>query len=216
MDMRARVSLAFVTPLAILIASCASPEEADTESQAAESSTSSTSSTSSESSESSESRAPQPSAPAPGPPVPPPKPPAPAPGPPVPAPKPPVPAPKPPVPAPPPPNPNPPPGTVSYDLPDEDGGSDIIDQDNWRNGYEGNCTDAGHPPDCLHMSLLVEAPDETGQPGPIPTPRADYQDDGIYRSCTVYDIEPDPGTEVPVGTTVVIRALCELVDDGAA
>jgi hypothetical protein len=210
MDVRARMSLALLVPLSIVIASCAGPDEANPEAQSAESSTSA---------KSSDSPPPvpvPPPGPAPEPPGPAPEPPGPAPEPPGPAPEPPAPAPEPPAPAPPPPNPNPPPGTVSYDLPDEDGGSDIVDQDNWKAGYEDNCTRAGHPADCLHMSVLVEAPDENGVVVPVPNPGSDYFGDGIYESCTVYDIEPTPGVEVPVGTTVVIRALCEPVDDGAA
>jgi hypothetical protein len=225
MDMRARVfRLAFVVPLAVVVVSCASPDERITASPM-EAGASSDPSESSESSASPEpSPAPQPPAPAPQPPVPAPQPPAsapappaPAPQPPAPAPQPPAPAPQPPAPAPQPPNPNPPPGTVSYDLPNV-GGSDIADQDNWQAGYENNCTTAGHPADCLHMSVLVWAPDANGNPAPIPNPGPDYFGDGIYQSCAVISITPEPPVEVPVGTTVVIKALCEPVepDDGAA
>jgi hypothetical protein len=104
---------------------------------------------------------------------------------------------------------------VSYDLPNV-GGSDIADQDNWRSGYENNCTTAGHPPDCLHMDVRVSAPDENGTPAPIANPGPDYFGDGIYQRCEVTGITPLPPVEVPVGTTVVIEALCEPVGDGAA
>jgi hypothetical protein len=154
---------------------------------------------------------PQPQAPQPQPqPAPPPPPPQPQPAPPPPQPAPPPP---PPQPAPPPPNPNPPPGTVSYDLPNV-GGSDLIDQENWRAGFEDTCTTAGYPADCLHMSVRVFAPDEEGKPTRIDNPGPDYESDGVYSSCPVTAITPEPGSEVDVGTTVVIEVLCEPVSNG--
>jgi hypothetical protein len=147
---------------------------------------------------------PQPQAPQPQPqPAPPPPPPQPQPAPPPPQPQ----------PAPPPPNPNPPPGTVSYDLPNV-GGSDLIDQENWRAGFEDTCTTAGYPADCLHMSVRVSAPDEEGKPTRIDNPGPDYESDGVYSSCPVTAITPEPGSEVDVGTTVVIEVLCEPVSNG--
>jgi hypothetical protein len=209
MDMRARVfRLAFVVPLAVVVVSCASPDERITASPME-------AGASSDPSESSESSASPEPAPAPQPPAPAPQPPAPAPQPPAPAPAPPAPAPQPPAPAPQPPNPNPPPGTVSYDLPNKQ--SDLADQDNWRAGYANNCMMAGHPANCLHMSVRVWA-DVNGTPTPIDNPGAHYFGEGVYDSCGVTDIDPMPPTKVPVGTTVVIKALCEPVepDDGAA
>jgi hypothetical protein len=156
---------------------------------------------------------PQPQAPQPQPQAPQPQPqPQPAPPPPPPPPQP-QPAPPPPQPAPPPPNPNPPPGTVSYDLPNV-GGSDLIDQENWRAGFEDTCTTAGYPADCLHMSVRVFAPDEEGKPTRIDNPGPDYESDGVYSSCPVTAITPEPGSEVDVGTTVVIEVLCEPVSNG--
>jgi hypothetical protein len=152
---------------------------------------------------------PQPQAPQPQPQAPQPQP-APPPPPPPPQPQP---APPPPQPAPPPPNPNPPPGTVSYDLPNV-GGSDLIDQENWRAGFEDTCTTAGYPADCLHMSVRVFAPDEEGKPTRIDNPGPDYESDGVYSSCPVTAITPEPGSEVDVGTTVVIEVLCEPVSNG--
>jgi hypothetical protein len=156
---------------------------------------------------------PQPQAPQPQPQAPQPQPqPAPPPPPPPPQQQP-APPPPPPQPAPPPPNPNPPPGTVSYDLPNV-GGSDLIDQENWRAGFEDTCTTAGYPADCLHMSVRVFAPDEEGKPTRIDNPGPDYESDGVYSSCPVTAITPEPGSEVDVGTTVVIEVLCEPVSNG--
>ena len=134
-------------------------------------------------------------------------------------PKPPQPQPQPPAPQPqpqppaPPPNPNPPPGTVSYDLPSV-GGSDLADEDNWRAGYAGSCTTAGHPPDCLHMSVTVFAPDANGTDARIADPGPNYTDDGVYDSCPVTAITPRPPATVPVGTTVVIEVHCEPAGGG--
>jgi hypothetical protein len=97
------------------------------------------------------------------------------------------------------------------------GGSDINDQDNWRNGYANNCTTAGHPPDCLHMDLRVWVLDENGNRVRIDNPGANYFAAGVYEYCQVTAIDPEPPAEVPVGTAVVIDALCEPVEpDGAA
>jgi hypothetical protein len=215
MEMRARTSrLACVASLAIVIASCASPDERVDASPAAAAG----------SSKSSASTAPVPPSwvPAPQtttpPPPPSPRPPAPAPRPPAPQPQPPAPQPQPPAPqppAPPAPNPNPPPGTVSYDLPNV-GGSDLADEDNWRSGYANNCTTAGYPADCLHMSVVVSAPDANGDPTRIDDPGPGYFSDGVYESCPVTAITPEPPAKVPVGTTVVIEVLCDPVGDGAA
>jgi len=122
-----------------------------------------------------------------------------------------VPEPQPPAP-PPPPNPNPPPGTVSYDLPND--GSDLDDEDGWQAGFEDKCTAAGHPTDCLHMSVVVSAVGPDGKATGISDPGPGYRDDGVYDSCTVTHITPEPPVEVPVGTTVVIDVLCQPVDAG--
>lgn len=234
MDRWARASrLACVVPLVLVTVSCASPDERISASPAAAGGSSPSSASPVPPSPV---PAPQPPAPSPQPPAPAPQAPAPqpqpqpqapapqpqapAPAPQAPAPQPQAPAPQPQAPAPqapaaPPPNPNPPPGTVSYDLPNV-GGSDIADQDNWQSGYRNNCTTAGHPPDCLHMSVVVSALDANGNVTPIDNPGPDYFGDGIYERCAVTSITPEPPVEVPVGTTVVITALCEPVDDGAA
>jgi hypothetical protein len=94
------------------------------------------------------------------------------------------------------------------------GGSDLIDQENWRAGFEDTCTTAGYPADCLHMSVRVFAPDEEGKPTRIDNPGPDYESDGVYSSCPVTAITPEPGSEVDVGTTVVIEVLCEPVSNG--
>ena len=127
-----------------------------------------------------------------------------------PQPQPPAPRPQPPAP---PSNPNPPPGTVSYDLPSV-GGSDLADEDNWRAGYEGSCTTAGHPPDCLHMSVKVFAPDGNGTDVRIADPGPNYSSDGVYDSCPVTAITPMPPAKVPVGTTVVIEVHCQPAGGG--
>jgi hypothetical protein len=94
------------------------------------------------------------------------------------------------------------------------GGSDLVDQENWRAGFEDTCTSAGYPADCLHMSVRVSAPDEQGKPTRIDNPGPDYASDGVYSSCPVTAITPEPGSEVDVGTTVVIEVLCEPVSNG--
>jgi hypothetical protein len=242
MEMRVRLSrLVCATSLPVLIASCASTDKRVSASpaEAGLSSGSSTSSASSGPLPSSPSPAPQPQdpsrqpsqphaptpqsqapvpqpqAPAPQPQAPAPQPQAPAPQPKAPAPQPQAPAPQPQPPAPRPPNPNPPPGTVSYDLPNV-GGSDLADQDNWRAGYANKCTTAGHPANCLHMSVVVSAVGPDGKPAPIPNPGAGYFAAGVYESCPVTAITPEPPVEVPVGTTVVIKVLCQPVAGGAA
>jgi hypothetical protein len=210
MEMRVRISrLTCATALVVVIASCASPDErVDASPAAAESSRSSTSSASSVPAPQTSvsipttqapTTRPRPApttAPAPKPPQPPP-------------PEPPQPPPQPQPPAPPPPNPNPPPGTVSYDLPND--GSDLADEDNWQRGFEGKCADAGYPTDCLHMSVVVSAVGPDGKATEIKDPGPNYADSGVYSSCTVTHIEPEPPVEVPVGTTVVIEVLCQPV-----
>jgi hypothetical protein len=95
-------------------------------------------------------------------------------------------------------------------------GSDLADQDNWRLGYQDKCMTAGHPADCLHMSVVASAVGPDGKPAPIPNPGAGYFAHGVYESCPVTAITPEPPVEVPVGTTVVIEALCRPVDKGTA
>jgi hypothetical protein len=223
MDVWARASrLVAVAPLAVVMVSCggndpsisASPPETVASSSGSSASSAPGSQPSvpeSASASGSLAPAPQPQAPRP---QPQPQPPQPQPQAPQPQPQPQAPQPQPqPQPAPPPPNPNPPPGTVSYDLPNV-GGSDLIDQENWRAGFEDTCTTAGYPADCLHMSVRVFAPDEEGKPTRIDNPGPDYESDGVYSSCPVTAITPEPGSEVDVGTTVVIDVLCEPVSNG--
>jgi hypothetical protein len=224
MGVWARASrLVAVAPLAVVMVSCggndpsisASPPETVASSSASSASPAPGSQPSvpesHESASGSRAPAPQPQAPRP---QPQPQPPQPQPQAPQPQPQPQAPQPQPqPQPAPPPPNPNPPPGTVSYDLPNV-GGSDLIDQENWRAGFEDTCTTAGYPADCLHMSVRVSAPDEEGKPTRIDNPGPDYESDGVYSSCPVTAITPEPGSEVDVGTTVVIEVLCEPVSNG--
>jgi hypothetical protein len=215
MEMRVRISrLACAASLAVVIASCGSPDKQIDAAEAGSSGASTSSPSGTAVTESSvpppqpQESTPQPHpspthAPGPAPPKPQPQPPAPQPQPPAPQPQP---------PAPPAPNPNPPPGTVSYDLPNVDG-SDLADEDNWRSGYEDNCTRAGHPSDCLHMSVEVYAPDANGDPVRIrPDPGPNYADAGVYATCPVTAITPEPPAEVPVGTTVIIKVLCQPVD----
>jgi hypothetical protein len=224
MDVWARASrLVAVAPLAVVMVSCggndpsisASPPETVASSSGSSASSAPGSQPSvpesQESASGSRAPAPQPQAPRPQPQAPRPQP-QPQPQPPQPQPQAPQPQPQ-PQPAPPPPNPNPPPGTVSYDLPNV-GGSDLIDQENWRAGFEDTCTTAGYPADCLHMSVRVSAPDEEGKPTRIDNPGPDYESDGVYSSCPVTAITPEPGSEVDVGTTVVIEVLCEPVSNG--
>jgi hypothetical protein len=226
MGVWARASrLVAVAPLAVVMVSCggndpsisASPPETVASSSGSSASPAPGSQPSvpesQESASGSRAPAPQPQAPRPQPQAPRPQP-QPQPQPPQPQPQAPQPQPQPqPQPAPPPPNPNPPPGTVSYDLPNV-GGSDLIDQENWRSGFEDTCTTAGYPADCLHMSVRVSAPDEEGKPTRIDNPGPDYGSDGVYSSCPVTAITPEPGSEVDVGTTVVIDVLCEPVSNG--
>jgi hypothetical protein len=238
MDVWARASrLVAVAPLAVVMVSCggndpsisASPPETVASSSGSSASSAPGSQPSvpesQQSASGSQAPAPQPQAPRPQPQAPRPRPQPqpqqpqpqpqqPQPQPPQPQPQAPQPQPQPqPQPAPPPPNPNPPPGTVSYDLPNV-GGSDLIDQENWRAGFEDTCTTAGYPADCLHMSVRVSAPDEEGKPTRIDNPGPDYESDGVYSSCPVTAITPEPGSEVDVGTTVVIEVLCEPVSNG--
>lgn len=215
MEMRARMSRrACLASLVVVVTSCGSPDEQIDASEAAASGASTSPSQTvppspetTTQSPPSTTHAPAPDPPAPEPPKPePPKPPAPQPAPP--RPNPPAPQPEPPAP-----NPNPPPGTVSYDLPDV-GGSDLADEDNWRAGYANNCTTAGHPPDCLHLTVRAYAPDANGDPTRIDDPGPNYVEDNVYESCPVTEITPAPPAEVPVGTTVVITVLCRPVGAG--
>jgi len=208
MELRSRISrLTCAAALMVLVGSCASPgDRVDASPAASASSRLSTPSTST-------ATAPETSVPVPptqtSPPRPAPTtPPVPKPQP-KPQPQPPAPQPQPPAP---PPNPNPPPGTVSYDLPGV-GGSDLVDEDNWRAGYEGSCTTAGYPPDCLHMSVKVFAPDANGTDVRIADPGPNYSAD-VYDSCPVTAITPMPPAKVPVGTTVVIEVHCKPAGGG--
>lgn len=119
-----------------------------------------------------------------------------------------------PQPRPPAPNPNPPPGTVSYDLPND--GSDLGDEDNWRAGFADKCRTAGHPRDCLHMSVVVSAVGPDGKEKAIADPGPNYADNGVYSDCHITHIKPEPPVTVPVGTTVVIKVLCTPVAGGTS
>jgi hypothetical protein len=213
MELRVRISrLTCAAAVVVVVASCAGPDEGvEASPAAAESSRSSTPSAS-------DATVPQTSVPVPPTSTSRPRPApttTPVPKPPQPQPPAPQPQPQPQPPAPPPPNPNPPPGTVSYDLPNVPG-SDLADEDNWRSGYENNCTTAGHPTDCLHMSVKVFAPDGSGTDVRIDDPGPNYSDDGVYDSCPVTAITPMPPATVPVGTTVVIEVHCEPAGGGSA
>jgi hypothetical protein len=96
------------------------------------------------------------------------------------------------------------------------GGSDLVDEDNWRSGYADKCTTAGHPADCLHLSVKAYVSDANGNQTPITNPGPDYFSGGVYESCPVTAITPEPPAEVPVGTTVVIKVLCQPVGGGTA
>jgi hypothetical protein len=68
------------------------------------------------------------------------------------------------------------------------------------------------------MSVEVSAVDADGHATPIADPGPNYVDDGVYESCPVTAITPEPPVEVPVGTTVHIHVECHPVpaDAGAA
>ena len=100
-----------------------------------------------------------------------------------------------------------PPGTVSYDLP---GVGVDLDPEGWESGFKNTCEAAGHDEKCLRMDVVVSERQPDGSLKDIKTPGPDYG--AVYSACLVTSISPEPGTEVPVPTTVIIKVVCTLPD----